>query len=158
MSEQSVRDLIAELKDVSIYSKYGSHSANSPILRGADLAARAADALEATLPGEDEREALANTLRAQGLTDEPEKFDGNIHSWRCEHPDRYGRCACFAELTDAILAAGFSRRPIDRDALIRAVTESLDDDRMREACGVPIGASRGEVVADAVIAHLEGER
>lgn len=46
------------------------------------------------------RVEVERVLREYGLTDEPEKFDGSIHSWRCAHPDRYGRCACFAELTD----------------------------------------------------------
>lgn len=37
-------------------------------------------------------------LRGIGLSDEPDKFDSSIHSWRCEHPDRYGRCTCFQEV------------------------------------------------------------
>lgn len=41
---------------------------------------------------------IERILREHGLTDEPSKYDGSIHSWRCEYPDRYGRCDCFAEL------------------------------------------------------------
>jgi len=46
------------------------------------------------LPTEQEVEMF---LRGIGLSDEPDKFDSSIHSWRCEHPDRYGRCSCFQE-------------------------------------------------------------
>ena len=41
---------------------------------------------------------IERILRENGLTDEPSKYDGSIHSWRCEYPDRYGECSCFAEL------------------------------------------------------------
>src|SRR5699024_12593684 len=33
-----------------------------------------------------------------GLTDRPEQFGDGIHGWRCEYPDRYGRCDCLADL------------------------------------------------------------
>lgn len=39
--------LIEELRSVELGSIAGTHAAGSPILRGADLARRAADALEA---------------------------------------------------------------------------------------------------------------
>lgn len=52
--------------------------------------------------------AIERALRENGLSDQPDKYDSSIHSWRCEHPDRYGPCTCFAELvTD--LAAGLAR-------------------------------------------------
>lgn len=41
---------------------------------------------------------IEELLRGAGLTDEPEKYDGSIHSWRCAYPDRYGKCTCFQEL------------------------------------------------------------
>lgn len=41
---------------------------------------------------------IERVLRENGLTDRPDKYDSSIHSWRCEHPDRYGPCDCFAEL------------------------------------------------------------
>lgn len=43
-------------------------------------------------------DAIEAILRAAGLTDKPGEFDSSIHSWRCEHPDRYGKCDCFQEL------------------------------------------------------------
>lgn len=30
---------------------------------------------------------------------------GSLHSWRCEHPDRYGPCTCVAEVVAAVVAA-----------------------------------------------------
>lgn len=41
---------------------------------------------------------VAEVLRGAGLSDRPDLYDSSIHSWRCEHPDRYGHCDCFAEL------------------------------------------------------------
>jgi hypothetical protein len=41
---------------------------------------------------------VARVLREHGLSDRPDQFDSSIHSWRCEHPDRYGPCSCFADL------------------------------------------------------------
>lgn len=49
---------------------------------------------------------IERVLRENGLTDRPDLYDSSIHSWRCEHPDRYGPCDCFAELV-ADLAALF---------------------------------------------------
>jgi hypothetical protein len=28
-----------------------------------------------------------------------------LHSWRCEHPDRYGPCTCVAEVASDVVAA-----------------------------------------------------
>lgn len=47
-------------------------------------------------------ERIEEILRGAGLTDRPDEYGDGIHSWRCEHPDRYGRCGCFAELVDAL--------------------------------------------------------
>lgn len=41
------------------------------------------------------RQAIEKLLRGWGLTDEPDVYSDGIHGWRCEHPDRYGRCDCF---------------------------------------------------------------
>lgn len=49
------------------------------------------------------RQAVERVLRENGLTDRPDQCDGSIHSWRCEYPDRYGPCGCFAELTDDLV-------------------------------------------------------
>lgn len=54
---------------------------------------------------DDERDVLDRALRGLGLTDEPDKYGDGIHSWRCEHPDRYGRCECFEEAISYILSA-----------------------------------------------------
>lgn len=52
------------------------------------------------------RELLRACLQAVGITDEPETYGDGIHSWRCEHPDRYGRCNCFEEAVDYFYRAG----------------------------------------------------
>ena len=52
------------------------------------------------------RDQIEQTLRGWGLTDRPEEFDGDIHSWRCSHPDIYGRCTCFEDLLNEL--AGIS--------------------------------------------------
>lgn len=49
--------------------------------------------------------AIVRVLRENGLTDEPEKYDGDIHSWRCTYPDRYGHCSCFKDLADDLADA-----------------------------------------------------
>lgn len=52
-------------------------------------------------------EKIEAVLRGAGLSDQPGQVDSSIHSWRCEHPDRYGACTCFrelvAELVDALV-------------------------------------------------------
>lgn len=47
---------------------------------------------------------VERVLRENGLTDQPEKYDSDIHGWRCKHPDRYGKCDCFSQFADSILA------------------------------------------------------
>lgn len=42
------------------------------------------------------RDDLVAVLNEQGVDD--------LHSWRCDHPERYGACSCKADLADAILA------------------------------------------------------
>lgn len=39
------------------------------------------------------------------LLDEGAAPGSSIHSWRCEHPDRYGDCTCVAEIAQEIAAA-----------------------------------------------------
>lgn len=48
---------------------------------------------------------LEVALRAEGLTDKPDEFDGDMHSWRCSYPEIYGRCSCFAEFVSDLAAA-----------------------------------------------------
>lgn len=43
-------------------------------------------------------------LRGAGLSDEPAKYDSDIHGWRCRYPDIYGPCSCFAELVTILVA------------------------------------------------------
>ena len=43
-------------------------------------------------------EAIERELLAAGLSDKPDEYDSNIHSWRCEYPERYGPCDCLGEL------------------------------------------------------------
>ena len=49
------------------------------------------------------RDEVRDLLRGLGLTDRPEEYSDGIHGWRCEHPDRYGRCNCFEEAVDAVM-------------------------------------------------------
>lgn len=56
------------------------------------------------------REQITEVLRGIGLSNEPEKYDSNIHSWRCERPEIYGRCSCFDEAVNdfMVLLAGLA--------------------------------------------------
>jgi len=47
---------------------------------------------------------IRSVLEESGINDNPAEFDSDIHSWRCAHPDRYGRCSCFQELVDDLVA------------------------------------------------------
>lgn len=49
-------------------------------------------------PNEMHTAEIERVLRENGLSDLPGQYDSNIHSWRCEYPERYGPCCCFAEL------------------------------------------------------------
>jgi hypothetical protein len=69
------------------------------------------DGHAATMP---DREAIEKVMRGAGLSDEPQQFDSSIHSWRCEHPDRYGKCSCFQELAAELLALLSKGAPNDR--------------------------------------------
>lgn len=46
--------------------------------------------------------SVEKILRGAGITDEPEQYDSNIHSWRCRYPEIYGRCDCFQELVQEL--------------------------------------------------------
>lgn len=50
-----------------------------------------------------ERAKAIKFLQGIGLTDRPDIYGDGIHSWRCEHPDRYGHCNCFNEVVDDFL-------------------------------------------------------
>lgn len=69
-------------------------------------------------------QVIAEALLGAGLTNKPDEFDSNIHSWRCEHPDRYGRCKCFeetvADIAAALRAANRLREPAVPDAATEA--------------------------------------
>lgn len=51
------------------------------------------------------RMKIIAVLEGAGLNARPDEFDSSIHSWRCEHPDRYGYCNHFEELVEDILKA-----------------------------------------------------
>jgi hypothetical protein len=40
---------------------------------------------------------------AQTINDEGGQPGHSIHSWRCEHPDRYGECDCVRQIARAVL-------------------------------------------------------
>lgn len=50
------------------------------------------------------REQIAEVLRGIGLSDLPDEYDSSIHSWRCEHPEIYGRCSCFDDAVNDLVA------------------------------------------------------
>lgn len=89
------------------------------------------------------RERIDTVLQRAGLSSRPDEFDSSIHTWRCEHPDRYGRCTCFAELVDDLMRAvaddGTSARPTyevhdltdqEGDAIVTRQRETLTDDHL----------------------------
>lgn len=47
----------------------------------------------------------ARKAGAKALLDEGGGPGNSYHSWRCEHPDRYGPCSCVEEVVDLILTA-----------------------------------------------------
>ena len=47
-----------------------------------------------------ERDQLAQLLAENGIS---ETAPDGLHSWRCEHPDRYGPCDCRDELVNDLL-------------------------------------------------------
>lgn len=51
-----------------------------------------------------DRDRLEAFLRGEGLSDRPDLYGSSIHSWRCEYPDRYGACTCFADFLDGLVA------------------------------------------------------
>lgn len=51
----------------------------------------------------DLREKLTTLLMGWGLNDCPSEYSDGIHSWRCEHPDRYGPCKCFEDCIDELV-------------------------------------------------------
>ena len=92
------------------------------------LAHQTPDQPEATGVGLSEE--IERVMRENGLSDEPGQFDSNIHSWRCEHPDRYGPCSCFQELRDdltRILAARLAGVRDEREVKAEGLRELADD-------------------------------
>jgi DNA-directed RNA polymerase subunit N (RpoN/RPB10) len=57
------------------------------------------------------REKIELVLRGSGLSNEPWKYDSNIHGWRCEYPGRYGKCDCFDELLNDLVRAVQGKEP-----------------------------------------------
>lgn len=74
-------------------------------------------------------EELAKTLRENGID---EHAPSNLHSWRCEHKNRYGQCTCFDMLMNDLT-------PI----LSRALAEATE--QMRELLYMDVRALPGYV-------------
>lgn len=62
------------------------------------------DVTRARMTADDQlAEDVRGVLVGAGLTDRPEQFGDGIHGWRCEYPDRYGRCDCLTDLIDDLV-------------------------------------------------------
>lgn len=60
------------------------------------------------------RSDIRKVLEGWGLTDNPAEYGDGIHGWRCEHPDRYGRCDCFEDaVTDIMKLIYYREHRID---------------------------------------------
>lgn len=66
---------------------------------------------------------------AKALRDEGGDPGHNIHSWRCEHPDRFGECDCVKETARIMLAAAKPYMGATPVAARDAVTEVLHRER-----------------------------
>jgi hypothetical protein len=69
----------------------------------------------------DERVAA---IVAKTLLDEGCQPGSSIHSWRCEHPDRYGECTCVSEVAEEVAAA---LGPVLAEVRAEALREAADD-------------------------------
>lgn len=67
-----------------------------------------------------EVEVVRGVLRDHGL----EQGGGGLHSWRCDHPDRYGECDCLDELLADLHAALTPIRAAERQEAARKAAES----------------------------------
>ena len=83
-------------------------------------------------PEEQVAAGVEKALRGFGLTDRPDLHDSSIHGWRCEHPDRYEHCDCFAEVVadvtaEVVKALGLRQetylRSGNRGYIVRLVTD-----------------------------------
>lgn len=70
-------------------------------------------------------DGVAEVLRANGLTDNPHRYDSSIHSWRCEYPDRYGPCSCFQDLVADLEGLIVKRQAAAYDAGVLAMSRAL---------------------------------
>ncbi len=101
-----------------------------------------------------DRETLADVLRAQGLADTANQ---GYHGWRCQHPDRYGACDCFAELVGDLWAAGVHVGPCAQPTADANIVADLVEeiDRLRAevdaACAQPTDALREAAAIDKVL-------
>jgi len=75
-------------------------------------------------------EAIEAVLRGAGLTDKPDEFDSDIHSWRCGHPKTYGPCDCFQELVSELAEV---RREAAAEAYEKGRLDERHDCRLVDA-------------------------
>lgn len=59
------------------------------------------------------RERLRVVLAENGVDEAP----ATLHSWRCEYPERYGKCDCIAELVTDLVAVVTEARTEAADQL-----------------------------------------
>ena len=76
-------------------------------------------------------EDVRGVLEGAGLTDRPEEYGDGIHGWRCEYPDRYGRCDCLPDLRDDLIHLIREREAAAWDEG-EASVELTDEDRRVE--------------------------
>jgi len=79
------------------------------------------------------RERLRVVLAENGVDEAP----ATLHSWRCEYPERYGKCDCVAELVTDLVAVVAEART---EALNEAadVCQRIQDDALFPDSGVGV--------------------
>jgi len=75
------------------------------------------------------RERLRVVLAENGVDEAP----ATLHSWRCEYPERYGKCDCVAELVTDLVAVVAEARTEQREADAQ-IAESLASSQPMPCC------------------------
>ena len=92
---------------------------------------------------------------AQALSDEGGDPGNSIHSWRCEHPDRYGDCTCLRETAHEQMRRAIPHLLADLRARLHEVPQpDLDGDE--DSIPIKFVGTGKTLYADAYVDGLEG--